>query len=184
MRLELETLGYQILSVTGDGFSGIHKGFWGIPYQMCLVHMERLIIRGTTRNPQTEAGVILLALVKSVYTTDSQTFNRRLRQYVERYRSLLNEKTTHPLSGQWSYTHENLMQAVKSLIRFKNYLFTFEQDRNIPKTTNSLEGHFSHIRDILEIHRGITRVHKERVLDSILLAGTIAPNDQKLDEIL
>ena len=56
LRQGLETLGYTILSVTGDGFSGIKSAFFGIPYQMCHVHMERLVIQGTTRNPQTQAG--------------------------------------------------------------------------------------------------------------------------------
>lgn len=183
-RLELEKLDYTILSVTGDGFSGIKTAFLGIPYQMCLVHMERLIIRGTTRNPQTEAGVVLLALAKSSHHTDSKTFNRRLEQYIEKYRNFLNEKTSHPLSGEQSWTHEHLRMAVLSLIRFKHYLFTFEQNKDIHKTTNSLEGHFRHIRDISSVHCGLSRVNKGKVLDSILLAGSIAPSKVKFKEIL
>ena len=56
LREKLEHLGYIILSVTGDGFSGIRSAFQGIPFQMCQVRMERLVIEGTTRNPLTEAG--------------------------------------------------------------------------------------------------------------------------------
>ncbi|NCS71795.1 MAG: hypothetical protein GW775_00810 [Candidatus Magasanikbacteria bacterium] len=52
IRAELEDLGYSIQSVTGDGFSGIRSAFHGIPYQMCHVHMERIVTRGTTKNPQ------------------------------------------------------------------------------------------------------------------------------------
>ena len=54
-RIQLEQLGYQILSVTGDGFSGIRTAFVSIPFQMCQVHMERLVIQGTTRKPKLEA---------------------------------------------------------------------------------------------------------------------------------
>ncbi len=183
-RMELEKQGYTILSVTGDGFGGLRAGFWGKPFQMCLVHMERIVTRGTTKKPELEAGFVLLALVKSLHETDSQTFERRFKQYVDKYRDFLNEKTIHPGSGERSWTHEDLRKAVFSLVRLKQFLFTFEQDRRIPKTTNSLEGHFSHVRDIVEIHRGLSRTQKERVLHSIFLAGTIAPNDQKLDEIL
>ena len=183
-RLELVALGYTILSVTGDGFGGIKQGFWGIPYQMCLVHMERLVIKGTTRKPDLEAGIVLLALTRTLYETDSVTFDRRLRQYIDKYRTFLNEKTTHPTSGEWSWTHENLRQAVHSLLRLQKHLFTFEQDKRIPKTTNSLEGHFRHVRDILGVHCGLARPHKEKVLSSIFLAGTIAPDDEKLAEIL
>ncbi len=183
-RTELEALGYRVLSVTGDGFGGIKQGFWGIPYQMCQVHMERLVTYGTTKKPELEAGAVLLALVKSLHETDSVTFGRRLRRYFEMFGVFLNEKTTHPLSGERSWTHENLRQAFNSLVRFQKYLFTFEQDRRIPKTTNSLEGHFRHIEDVVNVHCGLTRPQKEKVLHSIFLAGTIAPNKKKLDEII
>ena len=83
-----------------------------------------------------------------------------------------------------SWTHEGVRQATRSLLSFKQYLFTFERDKHIPKTTNSLEGHFRHIEDVANVHCGLTRIQKERVLHSIFLAGTIAPDQNKLDEIL
>ena len=183
-RDDLEALGYQIISVTGDGFGGIKQAFAGIPYQMCLVHMERIVIRGTTRTPQTEAGVVLLALARSLYVTKRGTFNWRLDQYFHRYREFLNETTIHPVSGEWSYTHEELRRAAHSLKTFQADLFTFERHSGIPKTTNSLEGHFSHVNDIVEVHRGLSRDQKEKVLKSIYHASTIAPSKKRLEEIL
>jgi len=183
-RDNLETLGYQIISVTGDGFGGIKQAFSGIPYQMCLVHMERIVTRGTTKTPQTEAGVVLLALVRSLYTTKRGTFNWRLDQYFHKYRDFLNETTIHPVSGEWSYTHEELRRAAHSLKAFQVDLFTHERHSGIPKTTNSLEGHFSHVNDIVEIHRGLSREQKEKVLKSIYHSSTIAPTKKKLLEIL
>lgn len=177
-------MGYKILSVTGDGFGGLKQAFSGIPYQMCQVHMERIIINGTTRNPILEAGQTLLALAKLLHTTDSKTFNHYLDKYLEKYRDFLNEKTTNPFTGETFFTHTPLRKAVMSLFRLKPYLFTFELDKNIPKTTNSLEGHFSHLRDVLEIHRGLSRPHKQKVINSILLASTIAPTKGKLKQIL
>jgi len=184
MREELEALGYTIKSVTGDGFGGIRAGFVGIPYQMCHVHMERVVIKGTTRNPQLEAGQVLLALVKTLPDTDCVTFRKRLHRYIEHYRDFLNEKTYNPFTGTYCWTHEPLRRALHSLMTFELFLFTFEQDRSIPKTTNSLEGHFRHINEVTAIHCGLSRAHKEKVLHSLLLAGTIAPNKKKLDEIL
>ncbi|NBX49156.1 hypothetical protein EBT25_04280, partial [bacterium] len=94
LKEELERLGYTVLSVTGDGFSGIRSAFHGIPFQMCHVHMERLVIEGTTRKPLTEAGQVLLALVRTLHNyTNSHFFVERLRQFTERYRDFLNEKT-------------------------------------------------------------------------------------------
>jgi hypothetical protein len=176
--------GYTIRSVTADGFSGIQSAFSGIPYQMCHVHMERLVTRGTTKNPQTEAGVVLLSLIRTIHQTDSQTFNSRLEKYITKYRDFLNEKTANPITGERYWTHKELRSAVMSLIHFRNYLFAFEQNKKIPKTTNSLEGHFSHINQIVAVHRGLSRPQKQKVLHTILLASTVAPTKGKLLHIL
>ncbi|MFH1315359.1 MAG: transposase [Candidatus Uhrbacteria bacterium] len=184
VRDELEALGYTILSVTGDGFPGIKAAFFNIPFQMCHVHMERLVVKGTTRNPQTEAGQVLLALTRTLYDTNSKTFNRRLDMYIEKYRDFLNEKTTNPLTDEQYWTHKELRQALHRLLRHQRYLFTFEQNKNIPKTTNSLEGHFTHTKKMVGVHGGLSRPKKEKVLNTIFLASTTAPKVDKLDEIL
>ncbi len=117
-RRYLESLGYEILSVTGDGFSGLREAFSGIPFQMCLVHMERLVILGTTRKPQLEAGQALLALVRSLYSINSESFNKYLRMYVEKYQDFLNEKSVNLFTGETYFTHEPLRKAALSLVRF------------------------------------------------------------------
>lgn len=185
LRDGLEALGYTILSVTGDGFSGIRSAFHNIPYQMCHVHMERLVIHGTTRNPQTEAGQILLALVRTLHQkTNSHLFHTRLKEYVECYREFLNEKTTHPLSGEESWTHEDLRRAVHCLMRHEKHLFTYEHNHRIPKTTNSLEGHFRHAKKLVHVHHGASRQNTQRILNSIFLASTTSPNKKQLEEML
>ncbi|MEK7092679.1 MAG: hypothetical protein AAB907_03570, partial [Patescibacteria group bacterium] len=156
-RAYLENLGYKILSVTGDGFGGLRTAFSGIPLQMCQVHMERIVISGTTRKPILEAGIALLALIKTLHYTDGNTFKNYFKKYVSKYQSFLNEKTINPETGRSEFTHEPLHRAVLSLMRFLPDLFTFEKDANISRTTNTLEGHFSHIRDIVGVHRGLTR---------------------------
>lgn len=179
-RIALQELGYRILSVTGDGFSGIRTAFSGIPFQMCHVHMERLVIIGTTRKPKLEAGQVLLALIKTVHHTDRRTFMRRVNWYVQKYGNFLNEKSIVPHTGELFWTHENLRKACLSLQRLAGYLFTFEKDPRIPKTTNALEGQFGHIKEIVEIHRGLSRAQKEKVLYTILLESTIAPKGEKI----
>ncbi len=151
---------------------------------MCQVHMERIIIVGTTRRPELDAGKSLLALAKALHTMDGKTFKYYVEQYLLKYRDFLNEKTLNENTGQSYFTHEPLRKAALSLVRFLPFLFTFEAHKDIPKTSNSLEGHFSHMRDIVEIHRGLERKHKKRVLHSILLASTIAPTQGKLRHIL
>ncbi len=180
----LEEKGYIILSVTGDGFSAIRQAFLGIPYQMCQVHMERLVIRGTTRNPLLLPGQVLLALTRSIFETDQTTFTVRLNEFTFMYRDFLNEKATSVVTGQTWYVHDGLRSAYVSVKNFLPYLFTHEKDSQIPRTTNSLEGHFAHIRDVVNIHRGASRSLKEKILHTILLASTISPKDEELCEIL
>jgi hypothetical protein len=184
MRTDLEQLGYTILSVTGDGFGGIRQAFSGIPYQMCQVHMERLVIKGTTKRPKLEAGIALLTLVRFLKDTDSVTFNRYLHTYIEKYRDFLNERSINPFTGAEQWTHQPLRSALRSLIFFQPFLFTYERVSHTPKTTNTVEGHFRHINEVTAIHCGLTRVHKERVIHTILLAGTVAPKEEILKEIM
>lgn len=184
MREELQRLGYTILSVTGDGFGGIKQAFSGIPYQMCHVHMERLVIKGTTRRPKLEAGVVLLALVRTLKDTHAHTFDRYIEEYIEKYRSFLNERSLNLETGQEQWTHEPLRSALRSLVAFRSFLFTYEKILNTPKTTNSLEGHFRHVNEVVAIHCGLKRSHKEKVIHTIILAGTIAPSEQVLKKIL
>lgn len=181
----LEKLGYKILSVTGDGFGGLRAIFKDIPFQMCHIHMERIVVKGTTKNPILEAGKVLLALVRTLHQgINSETFKKYLNLYIGKYRNFLNEKTLNPLTGKLDWTHEPLHRATSSLLHFLPYLFTFECNKNISRTTNCLEGHFSHIRDIMRVHRGLKRKHAEKVLNSIFLASTIAPSKKKLKHIL
>lgn len=178
-RQTLERLGYTLLSVTGDGFSGIRAAFSGTPFQMCQVHMERIVIQGTTRRPKLEAGVVLLSLIRTLHHSDRTTFMRRLNGYIQKYRDLLNERSIVLHTGEQFWTHENLRRACLSLQRLSGYLFTFAKDHRIPKTTNALEGQFSHIKDLIRIHRGTGRVHVQKIITTILLESTIAPEEKQ-----
>jgi hypothetical protein len=174
---KLEKLGYVIRLVTADGFLSLPSVFKGIPFQMCQFHMRQIVVRYITRNPKTEAGQVLLAITKTLPHTDEYTFTQRLRNFYIKYQSFLNEKTIHP-DGSSSSTHEGVVNAYKSLVKFLPYLFTYLKDKNIPSTTNTCEGHFSHIKDVVRIHRGISKQLKQKVIDAILLESTIAPKDK------
>jgi transcription elongation factor Elf1 len=173
----LENLGYIIRSVTADGFLGLPKLFSGIPFQICQFHTKKTCIKYLTNNPQTEAGQVLLAIVKTIPKTDYVTFKVRLQKYLIHFNLLLNEKTYHP-SGDWSYTYDNIRSAIHTLSKYIDYLFTYEKDSLIPKTSNSCEGHFSHIKDVLRIHRGMSRSLKEKVIHHIFLNSSIVLKEE------
>lgn len=178
-RTYLENLGYVVLGVTGDGISCLRKVFSDIPFQMCLVHMERIVVRKITRNPKLEAGIVFLALVKTLGHCPSLIFKERFKKYVEKYRDFLNEKSFNLESEREDWTHKELHSAVLSLMTFLPYLFSYEKTKELSPTTNSLEGHFSHVKDIVRIHRGISTSLLQKVLGSIFLVSTIAPKNRK-----
>jgi len=148
---------------------------------MCHFHMKMIVIRNVTLKPQTEAGQVLLALIKTITYTDQILFRNRLREFHLKYISFMNEKTSHP-NGSWSYTHEGIRKAYLSIIKWFDYLFTYQKDKLIPNTTNTCDGHFSHIKDIIRIHRGLHKSFKQKVLDAIFLESTIAPKKTKIRE--
>lgn len=178
-RDRLEQLGYTILSVTGDGFRGLRSAFFGIPFQMCHVHMERIVIRATTRNPKLMESQILLALIKTLFDTDAETFKRRFYLYIERYRDFLNERAVSDSTGTWWYVHDEVRRAVFSLQRLLPYLFTYTAHDDIQRTTNSLEGHFRHVNEVTAVHCGLSKQQKMKVLDTIMLEGSIVQKKKK-----
>lgn len=172
MKIELERLGYIIKAVIADGLPLFRRVFKDIPYQMCLVHMERIVVRGTTRKPKLEAGIALLALARSLHTIDQKRFNEYMNKYTLRYFHFLNEKTYSEATGEWWYTHERLREAFLSLQHLHQYLFTYKTDINISKNTNSIEGTFSHLKDKLKAHHGLSLNRKKKVIEILLYYGS------------
>ena len=171
----LEESGYEILSVTCDGLRGLINVFNDIPVQFCHFHQKQIIRRYVTRNPRLEAGKELLEIVKILPLVTKKEFAVLLKEYLNKYKEFLNEKTTDPITGRWSFTHKRLRSAIKSLTVNLPYLFTYRKypHLNIPTTTNTLESHFSHLKDILRIHRGLSRKMKEKVIHTVFLNSSI-----------
>lgn len=179
-RQELERLGYTIKSVTSDGFRGLPRVFQGIPFQHCHFHAIQSVVRYLTKKPQTVAGQVLLALVKTLPHTNKDDFTNRLMRYWYTYYQFIHEKTIDPYNTRkWTYTHRRLRSALHSLRLTLPYLFTYEQDQAIPTTTNTCDGHFSHIKDLLRVHRGLRQQLKYQIIHTILLSSSINPNKRK-----
>ena len=145
--------------------------------------MERILRKGTTRSPQTEAGRALRALTLSLFDTDADTFKRRYQAYLIKYVDFLNQKTINPETGRSEWTHQRLRVASMSVLHHLPYLFTYETNTRIPKDTNALEAHFRHINEVTAVHCGLSRVQKEKLLATILLASTIAPHPSLLKKV-
>ena len=144
---------------------------------MCLVHMERIIIRGTTKYPILEAGKVLLAIASTLHTTNKSELRTRVIKYKELYWEFLNEKAVSVVTGIPWFVHRELLRTFNSLYNLFPYLFTHEQDKRISKTSNSLEGHFHHIRVRVSVHHGLSLKRKQKLITAILLNSSVTLDD-------
>ena len=147
----LEDLGYTFLSVTMDGLRGLANVFNDIPVQFCHFHQKQIIRRYVTKNPRLDAGRALKEAVETLTHSNEKQFTHDLNSYIDQYRGFLNEKTTGPVTGTWSFTHKRLRSAIRSLQANLPQLYTYQKYPHftISTTTNSLESHFGHIKDMV-----------------------------------
>lgn len=167
--------GYEILSTTCDGFRGLTNVFDSHPVQFCHFHQKQIMRRYVTKNPRLKPGIELKEVVEMLGEIPSEEFKQYLQAYINYHQDFLNEKTIDPVTRKSTFTHRRIRSAVKSLLTNFNNLFTYENHQilQIPTTTNSLESHFSHIKDISRIHRGLKRKMKEKLVETILLNSSI-----------
>ena len=172
---ELRRQGFVVQALVIDGRRGVKEAFPDIPIQMCQFHQIKIINRYLTMNPKLEAGQELRILAISLSGENEVGFAKRLNHWYLRWSWFLKEKTIDPETNKWHYTHRRLRSAYFSLERNLPRLFTYEKHPNlaIPKTTNCLEGVFSHVKTAMRIHRGLVQKRKRKLVD-FLLAGGIA----------
>lgn len=170
----LEANGFTIQSVVIDGRRGVKQLFSQIPVQMCHFHQAQIIQRYITKNPKLEASQELQKIVQTLTETNEYTFTQRLEEWHEKWQDFLKEKTTHPITERWSYTHKRVRSAYKSLKTNLPCLFTYKQypELKIPNTTNQLEGFFTHLKGLLNVHRGLVQKRKVKLIDEILKGKT------------
>jgi len=174
LKNELDNLGYTIQSVVLDGKTGIEKAFGDMPRQMCHFHMKQIVKRYITMNPKLEAGKDLKKIMTSLTRTNEKNFSRSIELWNKKYEQFLAEKTKSSTTGKLHFTHPKLRSAYRSLVKHTPYLFTYKnkkhKDLNIQNTTNSIEGGiFSHMKNMISIHRGIPKGKKLTFVDFYLM---------------
>lgn len=159
-----------IKAIVVDGRRGMLTAYPDIPTQMCHFHQVQITVRYLTNNPKTKPSAQLLAIAKQLSNVSKDTFEGILSHWHEKWSEYLSEKTVNPETGKSHFTHQRLRASYRSLKTNLKYLFTYMDypELNIPNTTNGLDGWFSHLRDSIRIHRGLTWKRKVRVLEKIL----------------
>jgi len=157
-------LGVQLESITTDGhksiLKAIKKSLPDITVQRCLVHIQRMCLLWLTRYPKHMAGqelrALALMILKIKTGNDRLYWISQLEQWYQTHKSYINEKTYNPQTGKYWYTHKLLRRSYQTIKRALPNMFHYIQNPAIPSTTNGIEGYFSHLKNHLDLHRGLT----------------------------
>ena len=164
----LVKLGVQIESITTDGhksaLKAIKKSLPDVTVQRCLVHIQRMCLLWLTRFPKHIAGIELRALV--IMLLKIKTFNDRLHwtneldHWYERHKAYLAEKTYNEDTARYWYKHKLLRRSYFTIKRALPNMFHYLTNSKIPATTNGIEGYFGHLKNHLDLHRGLSIKHR------------------------
>ena len=157
-------LGVQIESVTTDGHKSILKAIKNaLPeakVQRCLVHIQRMCLIWLTRYPKHSAGQelrkLVLMLLKIKTQNDKMFWIQEFNDWFERHKEYINQKTVNLETDRYWYTHKLLKRSHSTIKSALPNMFHYLINSKIPKTTNGIEGYFSHLKNHLDIHRGLT----------------------------
>jgi len=169
-RRKIETQGFKVSAIVTDGRPGVRGIFGDVPVQMCHFHQKQIITRHLTTKPILQAGIELRRISQTLCNTTEERFTKVLEIWGLRWHNFLKEKTYNPETGKSFYTHKRIRSAHYSLRKNLPYLFTYQKypALNIPNTTSSLEGAFSHLKELTRIHRGLSYKLKRKMIDEIL----------------
>lgn len=157
-------LGLRLESITTDGHKSILKAMKkSVPdviAQRCLVHIQRMCLLWLTRYPKHPAGQelrhLVLQILKIKTNNDRLHWTGEFCKWHEQYKDYINEKTHNTDTGRYWYTHKLLRRSYITINRALPNMFHYLANPKIPNTTNGIEGFFSHLKNHLDLHRGLT----------------------------
>lgn len=158
-------LGLTIASITCDGhkatLKAIKKILPDVTLQRCLVHIQRMCLLWLTANPTYAAGKELRSLVLMIHhiktQNDKEYWTKTLLAWEARFKDFLKEKSYKMETGRYWYTHKLIRRSYYTIKRALPNMFHYLNSPNIPKTTNGIESYFGHLKNHLDLHRGLTK---------------------------
>jgi hypothetical protein len=159
----LKRLGVKVYSVTCDGHKSIIKAVAKIypeaVIQRCIVHVKRQIRNYLGSNPRLEQSKQLLLISNKITQINTIEESHYWLVYFynwhEENKHFINEQVLNPETGMSWYKHKKLHLATSHIINAIPHLFCYLNDAEIPKTSNKIEGYFSHLKEKLTLHRGL-----------------------------
>ena len=169
----LKSNGFRIYGAVIDGMRGLAQALYPIPVQMCQFHQILITRRYLTQEPELEASIELLSLVKNITKMDKESFVGAFNDWSEKYQNVINERIRDKRIKRHTppYMRPKLRSAYLSLRRNMNLLWTFydHPETGLPNTNNALEGVFSDIKSKVRAHRGISKDNRRKLLDEYIM---------------
>ena len=138
--------------------------------QLCQFHQIAAVRRYLTSRPKLDAGKELRAITLALPTLTEKVFMQLLDIWLDTWKEFLKERTYAADRKHWQYTHRRIRSAYRSMNTNAPYLFTYQKypALHIPNTTNSIDGYFSKLKQLLNTHRGLTIQRRYRLIQEIL----------------
>lgn len=161
--------GFRVKSVTIDGRRGFYEAIKKIcgnpPVQMCLFHQKMIIRRYISDKPKSACGKELKKLVDKLCFMEAQIFIDEFFELKNRHKNYLNQR-----NEKGDFAHQSLRSAMRSLETNLTKLFSYQEwpKLQIPATTNRLEGMFGHLKEKINIHRGLCPSRKKNAIKFLL----------------
>lgn len=164
----LINIGIKIESITTDGhksiLKAIKKSLPDVMAQRCLVHIQRMCLLWLTRYPKHPSGIelreLVLQLLKIKTNNDKLFWIKSLEKWHIKHNDYLQEKTFHSQTKRYWYKHKLVRRSYFTIKRALPNMFYYLLNPKIPATTNGIEGFFSHLKNHLDLHRGLTLNHR------------------------
>jgi len=170
--INLLKLGVQIESVTCDGHKSILKAVKealpDVTLQRCLVHIQRDCRIWLTRNPKSNAAYELKQISSKIHLINSHFelsfWLLDLHNWYEKYKDFINEKSYNTDTGRYWFTHKMVRRSFMTIKRALPNMFAYLDNPMIPKSSNSIESFFGHMKGHLNIHRGLSYEHRKQYI--------------------
>ena len=170
--LNLLKLGVQIESVTSDGHKSILKAVKEVltdaVLQRCLVHIQRDCRIWLTKHPKSFAGYDLKQITSKIHTIKNHYqlsfWLLDLHNWHQKYKGYINEKSYNLETDRYWYTHKMVRRSFMTIKRALPNMFHYLDNPKIPKSSNSIESFFGHMKGHLNIHRGLSYKHRKQYL--------------------
>lgn len=165
-------LGVQIESITCDGHKAMLKAIKEVlPHtklQRCIVHIQRDCRIWLTKHPKSEAGYALKQITSTMHSINTHyelsLWLLQIHNWYLFYEEYINQKSYSMETGRYWFTHKMVRRSFMTIKRALPNMFHYLDNPKIPKSTNSIESFFGHMRNHLNIHRGLSYEHRRQYL--------------------